>query len=83
MKTKPSDHDGHEPAARKPMIKPSHKGRLHANLDVPQGKPIPTAKLAAAKKNAGPSLKKQIQFAQNAKSFNHSGAKSPKPYAFA
>lgn len=65
-----------------PMIKKSHAGRLHANLGIPQGKPIPSAKLASAKKNAGPALKKQIQFAQNAKGFSH---KKPaaKPYTFA
>lgn len=72
---KPSDNDG-------PMIKKSHVGRLHANLNVPAGKPIPAALLAKAKKTAGPAVKKQIQFAQNSKGFSH---KKPaaKPYSFA
>ena len=52
-------------------IKASHKGRLHENLGVPAGKPISTSKLEAAKKDAGPALKKQIVFAENAKKFKH------------
>lgn len=84
MKPMPSDNDGDEAARKGPMIKPSHRGRLHANLHVPAGKPIPAALLAKAKKTAGPAVKKQIQFAQNSKGFNHSGSKpAAKPYAFA
>lgn len=66
-------------------IKKSHEGLLHKNLGVAQGKPIPAAKMDAAKKNAGPALKKRIVFAENAKKWNHSGAKKPavKPYTFA
>lgn len=36
-------------------------------MGVPQGQPIPTKKLEAAKANAGPAEKKQIVFAENAR----------------
>lgn len=55
-------------------IKPSHKGLLHRKLGVPQGKPIPAAKLAAAKKSKSPALRKEANFAANAKKFNHKGS---------
>jgi len=56
---------------RKPLIKPANVGKLHEDLGVPKGEPIPAAKLAAAKKTAGPAEKKRIQFAQNARSWFH------------
>lgn len=46
-------------------IKPSHKGLLHKKLGVPQGKKIPAAKVAAAKKSSSPALRKEATFAQN------------------
>jgi hypothetical protein len=52
-------------------IKPSHKGLLHKKLGVPQGKPIPAAKVAAAKNSSDPATRKQATFAQNAKSWHH------------
>ena len=52
-------------------IKPSHKGRLHAALGVPQGKPIPEAKLQGALHSSNPATRKQAQFAENAKGFHH------------
>jgi hypothetical protein len=54
-------------------IKPSRKGLLHKKLGVPTGKPIPAAKLAAAKKSKSPSLRKEANFAINAKKFKHGG----------
>jgi hypothetical protein len=54
-------------------IKPSHKGLLHKKLGVPQGKPIPASKVAAAKKSGDPTLVKEATFAQNAKHWNHKG----------
>ena len=48
-------------------IKKSHKGLLHRDLGVAQGKPIPEAKLAAAKKSKDPKVRKRAQFAENAK----------------
>jgi hypothetical protein len=54
---------------KSPMIKPSRKGLLHKKLGVPQGKPIPKKKLAAAKKRAkktkNAALMKEVTFAQN------------------
>ena len=53
---------------KKPIaIKPSHKGELHKELGVPQGKKIPVKKMEAAKANASPAEKKRIVFAENAK----------------
>jgi hypothetical protein len=52
-------------------IKPSHKGLLHKKLGVPQGKPIPAKKLAAAKNSKSPALRKEANFAINAKKFKH------------
>jgi len=48
-------------------IKPSHKGLLHTNVGVPQGKKIPAGKLAEALDNASPAVCKRAQFAKNAK----------------
>lgn len=58
-------------------IKPSHEGRLHRALGVPEGKPIPAAKLAAAKNSSDPAIRKEATFAINAKGFNHTGGKKP------
>ena len=52
-------------------INPSRKGLLHKKLGVPQGKKIPAGKLAAAKRSTSPSLRKEANFAINAKKFKH------------
>lgn len=57
-------------------IKPSHKGELHAELGIPQGKPIATGTLKKAAKTAGPKEAKQINFAENARKWSPS--KKPK-----
>lgn len=51
-------------------IKKSHKGLLHKKLGVPQGQKIPAAKLAQAKKSKSPALRKEANFAENAKDWN-------------
>ena len=51
-------------------IKPSHKGKLHRALGVPEGKPMPAAKVAKAVKSSNPTLKKEAVFAENAKKWN-------------
>lgn len=48
-------------------IKPSHKGLLHKKLGVPQGNPIPVAKLEKAAHSKSPALRKEAQFALNAR----------------
>ncbi len=48
-------------------IKPSHKGLLHKKLGVPQGDPIPVAKLEKAAHSKSPALRKEAQFALNAR----------------
>ena len=50
-------------------IKPSNKGKLHKQLNVPKGKKIPTAKLKAAEKKGG-KLGKRARLAETLKSFN-------------
>lgn len=52
-------------------INPAHKGELHSDLGVPQGQKIPTSKLKAAEKTAGPAEKKRLVFAENARKWNH------------
>lgn len=54
-------------------IKKSHKGLLHQDLGVPQGEPIPEAKIAAAEHSEDPAVRKRAVFAENAKHFHHSG----------
>lgn len=52
-------------------IKRSHKGLLHKKLGVPAGEPIPESKIKAAEHSSSPSLRREAQFADNAKKFNH------------
>lgn len=52
-------------------IKPSHKGKLHRALGVSADKPIPAKKLAKALKSDSPALRKEANFARNAKKFRH------------
>jgi hypothetical protein len=52
-------------------IKPGNKGKLHKDLGVPSGKPIPAAKLAQAKASSDPAERKRATFAENAKSWHH------------
>lgn len=61
---------------QKPIkIKKSAEGSLHRALGVPQDKPIPASKLAAAKKSSDPAIRKKAVFAANAKKWNHTGSK--------
>lgn len=53
-------------------IKESHKGLLHSNLGIKQGKKIPAGKLSI-KKNDSEAIRKRKQFAINAKKWSHSG----------
>lgn len=47
-------------------IKPSHKGRLHRALGVPEGKPIPHSKLVAASHSKDPHMRQMANYALNA-----------------
>lgn len=53
------------------MIKKSHKGLLHKKLGVPEGEKIPEAKLEKAKHSKSPALRKEVNFAENAKDWHH------------
>lgn len=52
-------------------INPAHKGELHRDLGVAQGKPIPEAKLEKAEHSSDPAVRKRAVFAENAKHFHH------------
>lgn len=52
-----------------------HPGALHRQLGVPQGQPIPAAKLAAAKRSSNPLLRKRANLAQTFKNSAKSRAK--------
>lgn len=56
-------------------IKKSHEGRLHKNLGVAADKPIPASKLQSAANSSSPAVRKQAQFAINAKKWHHGGSK--------
>jgi hypothetical protein len=56
-------------------LNPEHKGLLHKEMGIKQGEKISTEKLEKAKKNASPKEKQRIQFAENAKHFNHKKGK--------
>lgn len=48
-------------------IKASHKGRLHRALHIAATERIPAAKLEAAKKSPNPAIRKEANFALNAR----------------
>ena len=48
-------------------IKPSHVGRLHEALHVAHGQRIPLGKLEKAAHSTNPALRKEAQFALNAR----------------
>lgn len=52
-------------------IKKSHQGLLHKQLGVPQGQPIPVAKIEKAANSSDPATRKRANFALNARKWNH------------
>ncbi|MDW9243531.1 MULTISPECIES: hypothetical protein [Burkholderiaceae] len=52
-------------------IKKSHEGKLHKALGVPAGQKIPLGKIEKAAQSKSPSLRKEAQFALNARHFKH------------
>ena len=52
-------------------IKPENKGKLHEKLGVPKDKKIPAKALAKATNSKSPALRREAQFAINAKKFKH------------
>lgn len=53
------------------LIKPSHRGLLHKELGVPQGKEIPEKKLEQAAHSDNAAERKRAVFAEN---FGHGGS---------
>lgn len=66
---------------RQVHIQRSHRGELHRDLGVPQGKPVPEAKLEQAKRSADPVERKRATFAENARHWTHSGRADPSAVA--
>jgi hypothetical protein len=54
-------------------IKPSHKGRLHADLGVAKGKKLTTKELDKAKNSSNPAERKRATFAENARKWKKGG----------
>ena len=52
-------------------IKPSRKGLLHKKLGVAQAKKIPLNKLESALRSKSPALRKEANFAKNARGWKH------------
>lgn len=52
-------------------INPANKGKLHRKLGVPEGEPIPAKKLRQATNSKSPELRREANFAENAKGFKH------------
>ena len=52
-------------------IKPSRKGLLHKKLGIPLGQQIPVSLLRRAAASKDPALRKEAQFALNARKFKH------------
>ncbi len=53
-----------------PMIKPSHRGKLHRALGIPMGQKVPLKKKLAAKHSSNPAMARMGNFAVN---FGHKG----------
>jgi len=58
-----------------PHIKPSHRGMLHEEMGVPEGKKIGIGALmkkkSQAKREGDTALEKRVIFAQNARKWHH------------
>lgn len=53
-------------------IKKKNKGKLHRALGVPQDQPIPAGKLQEALNSKSGAVRKEANFANNAKGWDHS-----------
>lgn len=53
------------------QIKPSHKGLLHKALGVKPGQKIPESALVHAEHSKNPRIRKEAQFAENARHWKH------------
>ena len=60
------------PPQKKIKIRPSHRGLLHKKEGIPAGKPIPEGTLMHDLHSKSEKLRKEAQFAENAKHWNHS-----------
>ncbi len=56
-------------------IKPSHKGLLHKNLGISQGKKLTVKQEESAKHSSDPAERKRATFALNAGKWHHGGKK--------
>lgn len=56
---------------KKPVFQIKRPGLLHEKLHVPADKPIPASKLLKAEHSKSAALRKEAQFAINAKTWKH------------
>lgn len=54
-----------------PAVKPSHKGRLHKALGIPQDQPIPLEDLNEAMQSKNPHMRKMASYAKTMRSWKH------------
>lgn len=59
----------------------SHVGRFHKAVGVPEGKPIPMAKIEKAENSPNPHMRHMAQFAENMKSIPRPGTMHMKAIA--
>lgn len=53
-------------------IKPSHEGRFHDWTGTPQGQKIPMEKIEKGLHSKDPAIRKEANFARNAREWDHS-----------
>ena len=52
-----------------------HPGKLHRELNVPEGEKIPEKKLSKAKKSGNPMIRKEVALAETGKKYGKHGKK--------
>lgn len=57
-------------------IQPSHEGRLHRRLGIPEGETIPLSTLLEHKNSSDLSLREMVNFAINERGWKKKGKKS-------
>lgn len=54
-----------------PAVKPSHKGRLHRALGIPEGEKIPISRIHAAERSSDAAVAKEARYAETMRGWNH------------
>lgn len=56
---------------KNPAVKPSHKGRLHKALGIPENKTIPLSRLNAAMQSKNPHVREMASYTHTMRGWNH------------